>query len=249
MTRALPDFAAELAALTPLDRLRAARARIPGRVVFTTSLGLEDQVLTHLIFSHDLDIEVVSLETGRLFPETLDLWQATEARYGRRIRAFLPDAADVEAFVAREGVNGFRNSVEARKACCHARKVRPLARALEGAALWITGLRADQSANRAGSGLFAFDAALGLPKLNPLLDWSRDDVATFAAEQAVPVNPLHRVGFLSIGCAPCTRAVAPGEPERAGRWWWEEEAGGECGLHVSADGRLVRANQAGSATP
>ena len=139
---------------------------------------------------------------------------------------------ELEALVAAQGINGFYKSREARAACCDVRKVEPLTRALAGAAGWITGLRADQSAHRGAVGLVAADPARGLLKLSPLHDWTREAVRTFAAAHAVPANPLHANGFASIGCAPCTRAIGPGEPERACRWWWEDEAQKECGLHV-----------------
>jgi phosphoadenosine phosphosulfate reductase len=222
------------ASLSLAARLAAARAAIDGRIVFTTSFGIEDQALAHVIFSEDLNIEVVTLDTGRLFPETHQVWAETERRYGKRIAGLAPDRRSVEELVAADGIDGFRQSVAARHACCFVRKVEPLGRALAGAAGWITGLRADQSAERAGVKFAAFDEARGLLKINPLLDWSRSRVADFVREHGVPANALHARGFLSIGCAPCTRAVAPGEPERAGRWWWEQEDKKECGLHVSS---------------
>ncbi len=229
----------------PGESLRAIRAAVAGRIVFTTSFGLEDQVVTYLIACQGLDIELVTLDTGRLFPETYDVWAATEARYGVRIAAICPEAATLEVLVRRQGINGFRESVEARKACCHVRKVAPLARALTGASIWVTGLRADQSAARGGVEMLTEDRTYGLLKFSPLAGWSRDNVAAFTTAHDVPVNALHARGFPSIGCAPCTRAVKPGEAERAGRWWWEQEGEGiasqkECGLHVGADGRLGR---------
>ncbi len=224
----------------PLESLHAARAAIGGRFVFTTSFGLEDQVLTHLILSERLEIEVVTLDTGRLFPETYAVWAETEARYGARIGAIYPDANALERLVNAQGINGFRESVAARQACCHVRKVAPLARALAGAHVWVTGLRADQSATRGHVALLAPDETHGLLKLNPLAGWSRADALAFASAQDVPVNALHAQGFPSIGCAPCTRAIAPGEPERAGRWWWEDETRKECGLHIGPDGRVTR---------
>ncbi|KAF0230539.1 MAG: Phosphoadenosine phosphosulfate [Beijerinckiaceae bacterium] len=233
-------IAAVLLPKTPLERLKLVRDRIAGRIVFTTSFGLEDQVLTQLIFSENLDIEVATLDTGRLFPDTYTLWAETEMRYGQRIRGFVPEREHVEALLADQGINGFVLSVEARKACCGARKVEPLKRALAGAAVWITGLRAGQSANRGSMSVAEFDAGFGLLKVNPLIDWSREKAVAFASANAVPVNPLHAQGFLSIGCQPCTRALQPGEDERAGRWWWENDAAKECGLHVGADGKLVR---------
>jgi phosphoadenosine phosphosulfate reductase len=214
------------------ERLAAARAAIPGRLVFTTSFGLEDQAISHAIFAQDLAIEVVTFDTGRLFPETHEVWAQTEQHYGRRIQALVPDRHSVEAWVAEHGINGFRSSVEARLKCCGLRKVEPLERALKEAAGWVTGVRAEQSADRALMSFAAIDAQHRLLKLNPLLDWTRDRVASFVRDQQVPYNSLHDRGFLSIGCAPCTRALAPGEPERAGRWWWEQEEKKECGLHL-----------------
>jgi len=216
------------------ERLALASRSIAGRLVFTTSFGLEDQAITHAIFRAGLDIhiELATLDTGRLFPETYDLWAQTEEHYGRRIHAVSPDRSGLEALVARQGINGFRHSVEARKACCDIRKVEPLGRALAGAAGWITGLRAEQSAFRAAVPLAVSDEGYGLIKVNPLADWSRQDLARYVTDNAIPYNPLHDRGYPSIGCAPCTRAVRLGEPERAGRWWWEQEAKKECGLHL-----------------
>jgi phosphoadenosine phosphosulfate reductase len=225
-------------------RLRAARRLVAGRLVFTTSFGLEDQAITHAIFTHDLDldIEVVTLDTGRHFPETYEVWAETERHYGRRIQAFMPDTGAVEALVSAQGIAGFRASVEARQACCGVRKVEPLRRALAQAGGWITGLRAEQSAHRAATRLAEADAVHGLVKINPIADWSRTDVEHYVADNRIPYNPLHDRGFRSIGCAPCTRAVRVGEPERAGRWWWEDEAKKECGLHIR-DGRVERSRE------
>lgn len=227
--------------LKPVERLKAIRAAVQGELIFTTSFGLEDQVLAHLIAQSGIAVSFATLDTGRLFPETYTLWRETEARYGLRIAAYFPHHEAVQDYVADQGIDGFYATLEARKACCHIRKVEPLKRALKGAAGWITGLRADQSAARGETPFAAWDEGYQLTKFNPLLDWSRVQAAHFAETHGVPVNPLHAHGFLSIGCAPCTRAIAPGEPERAGRWWWEDEAKKECGLHVGPDGRLVRA--------
>jgi phosphoadenosine phosphosulfate reductase len=226
--------------LGPVERLGLLSRRISGRFVFTTSLGLEDQVLLHLIVESGIAADVVTLDTGRLFPETYELWAHTEARYGLRIHAFYPDATALEALVRERGVNGFYTSKSARTACCGVRKSEPLGRALNGAAVWITGLRADQSAARSTMPFVAYDPVHDLLKANPLLDWTREQTVTFARAQDIPVNALHDRGFVSIGCAPCTRAIEPGETERAGRWWWEEDETRECGLHL-VDGRLVRA--------
>jgi phosphoadenosine phosphosulfate reductase len=212
------------------QRIAAVRRDVCGRVVFTTSFGIEDHAITHAIFSQAIAIDVVTLDTGRLFPETYELWARTERRYGRRIHAVYPDRVGVESLVACQGINGFYTSVAARKTCCHVRKVEPLRRALAGATAWVTGLRADQSDERAGISFAAVDPHHRLIKINPLFDWTRERVLAFIAEHGIPYNPLHDEGFVSIGCAPCTRAVRDGEPQRAGRWWWEHEPK-ECGLH------------------
>ena len=222
-------------------RLAVIRACIPGRIVFTSSFGLEDQAIAHALLSQKLAIDVATLDTGRLFPETHEVWAATERRYGTRIAAFAPDRAGVEALLTRQGVDGMRASVAARLECCAVRKVAPLQRVLAGSAVWITGMRADQSADRAGLAPAAFDAQRRLIKVNPLFDWTREQTFEFIRAHQVPYNKLHDRGFLSIGCAPCTRALQPGEPERAGRWWWEQEEKKECGLHIAADGRVTRA--------
>ena len=226
---------------TPAERLRAVRAAVPGRLVFTTSLGLEDQFVTFLIHEQGLDVDLVTLDTGRLFPETYMLWGETEARYGLRIHAMAPDAPALEALVERNGIDGFYASLANRHACCGVRKVEPLNRALAGAAGWVTGLRAQQSAERAAVAFIEADATRGLVKINPLYDWNRDQLLAAIAAYDVPVNRLHAQGFASIGCAPCTRAIKPGEPERAGRWWWEDADHRECGLHIDDDGRVTRA--------
>ena len=229
----------QLAGLS-LDARLALVAALPGRAVFTTSLGIEDQVISAAIGLNRLDIHVATLETGRLFKETVDLIDETEARFDIAIARFRPEAADVEAYAAQYGLNGFYESVEARHACCGVRKLKPLARALEGADFWITGLRRGQSGNRASTPFAEFDAERGLIKLNPLADWSIEDINAYVEAQAVPINPLHAKGFPSIGCEPCTRAIKPGEPERAGRWWWENDEKRECGLHVPEASPLRR---------
>jgi phosphoadenosine phosphosulfate reductase len=220
-------------------RLEARLARSTERFVFTTSFGLEDQAITHALARTGAQIRFVTLDTGRLFSETLELWAETEARYDIVIEGMQPDSAALTALIGEQGPLGFRQSIEARKACCQVRKVLPLARALAGHDVWITGLRADQSAGRNAVPFEAADAAHGLTKLNPVFDQSREQLADYARAEGVPVNPLHQKGFLSIGCAPCTRALLPGEEERAGRWWWEQDRQKECGLHI-VDGRLVR---------
>jgi sulfate adenylyltransferase large subunit/thioredoxin-dependent adenylylsulfate APS reductase len=223
-----------LAGFNLTERLVAFREALGGAIVLTTSFGMEDQVILHHICQAGLDIDVVTLDTGRLFPETYTTWEETERRYGVRIRAVYPQQAALEELIAAQGINGFYRTLEARIACCDIRKVEPLRRALVGAQGWITGLRADQSGDRANINLVTADRAYNLLKLSPLFDWSRQAVQDFASAHAVPINPLHQKGFLSIGCAPCTRAVRPGEPERAGRWWWEDGSKKECGLHITA---------------
>jgi phosphoadenosine phosphosulfate reductase len=218
--------------LDPAGRLRELRRAIPGRLTFTSGFGVEGQVIFHLICTDNLDIDTVTLDTGRLFPETYALWARTEERYGRRIEAIYPQARELQQLVARQGINGFYNSVEARLSCCHVRKVEPLGRVLAGAQAWITGLRADQSQYRQTASFAEFDERRQLIKVNPLLDWSREQALDFARAADVPINALHAAGFVSIGCAPCTRAIKPGEPERAGRWWWETDGKTECGLHL-----------------
>jgi phosphoadenosine phosphosulfate reductase len=221
-----------LASLDLAERL-AFVAGLGGRSVFTTSLGIEDQVITAAIGTHRLPIEVATLETGRLFAETLNLIDETETRYDIAITRFYPAKDDIDAYASKYGLNGFYDSVEARHACCHVRKLVPLARALEGASFWITGLRRGQSGNRATTPFAEFDAERNLIKINPLADWDIDVIKAHVSSENIPVNPLHARGYPSIGCEPCTRAIKPGEPERAGRWWWENDEKRECGLHVA----------------
>jgi phosphoadenosine phosphosulfate reductase len=223
--------------LGELAELEARLAEIgraaPGPITFSTSLGVEDQALLHAICAAGAEVDVFTLDTGRLFPETVETIARSEQRYRLRIRVVAPEAADVEALVARDGVMGFRLSIEARKACCEVRKVRPLRRALAGAGSWITGLRRGQSAGRGTVPFAAWDGEHCLVKINPLADWPLDPLEAYVAAHDIPVNPLHARGFPSIGCQPCTRAVRPGEDVRAGRWWWENEDGKECGLHAN----------------
>jgi phosphoadenosine phosphosulfate reductase len=222
----------DVAALSPPERLAFLRRTVDGIIVFTHGFGIEGQLIFHWICERGLDIDVVTLDTGRLFPETYALWADTERRYGRRIRAIYPSRAALERLVAKRGIDGFYASKEARVACCAVRKTKPLERALSGAAAWITGLRADQNANRREAGFVGYDASRGVLKFNSLYDWTREAVLAEARRNGVPINALHEQGFVSIGCAPCTRAIGPGEPERNGRWWWENDAHRECGLHL-----------------
>ena len=223
-------LASELDALDLHGRLRWIAERFPGRAAFSTSLGQEDQVITDAIFRQSLPIRVFTLDTGRLFEETYALLAATRERYARDVEVYFPETREVEALVRQKGPLSFRSSVPDRKECCGIRKVRPLQRALQGVEVWITGLRREQSANRQTMRIIEWDEGYQLLKCNPLIDWSYEAVLGYIAAEAVPDNPLHRAGFISIGCAPCTRAIAAGEDPRAGRWWWELSKK-ECGLH------------------
>lgn len=196
------------------------------------SLGVEDMVLTDIIVRNKLPIEIFSLDTGRLPAETYDLIQRLRRHYGLNLTIYFPRHDRVESYVRQHGMNAFYESVELRKACCHARKVEPLQRALLGKKAWITGMRAEQSETRAELPVQQFDVANGLEKFNPLTGWTEAEVWAYVKTRDVPYNRLHDKGYPSIGCAPCTRAVAPGEHVRAGRWWWEDPASKECGLHV-----------------
>lgn len=191
---------------------------------------MEDQVITHMIASHKLPVQIFTLDTGRLFQETYDLIDLTRKKYKINIDVFFPDHKEVEHMVNSKGVNCFYESVENRKQCCFIRKVKPLKRALSGASVWVTGLRAGQSVNRQSFELVDWDADHQVIKYNPILHWTSEQMEVFIEQNKIPVNTLHRKGFPSIGCAPCTRAIAPGEDMRAGRWWWESSAK-ECGLH------------------
>ncbi len=220
--------------------LRAAREHAPA--VFTTSFGAEDMVIFDLIAGSDDDadtdaakttkaIAIATLDTGRLPDETYQVWQRATERYRRKVDAFFPAASALEQYVRIHGINAFYDSVPERKECCHIRKVEPLNRALAGRKAWITGLRRAQAASRGDLALEAYDPDHELVKFSPLADWSEDDVWAYLRARDVPVNALHARGYPSIGCAPCTRAIAPGEDVRAGRWWWESALGKECGLH------------------
>jgi len=201
-----------------------------GKVVFSTSFGQEDQVITALIAKDDLPITIFTLDTGRLFQETYDVFHKTLKKYKKEIKVYFPEASAVENLLETKGPNSFYDSVENRKECCFIRKVAPLTKALKGNSIWITGLRAEQSENRNSLDLFEYDAHFDIIKFNPLLKWTLEDVQKYIDDNNVPQNGLHKQGFVSIGCAPCTRAIAEGEGIRAGRWWWESSHK-ECGLH------------------
>jgi len=207
--------------------------------VFASSLAAEDMVLTDLILKHKLNIDIFSLETGRLHKETLNMLERIKETYDYEVKLYKPDTEAVDNYVKQHGLNAFYDSVDMRKECCRIRKVEPLNRALKGKKAWITGQRRAQSATRTELAVQEDDVAHAMQKFNPLADWSEDDVWHYIRSNNVPYNALHDKGYPSIGCEPCTRAIQPGEDVRAGRWWWENPESKECGLHV-VDGKLVR---------
>lgn len=218
--------------LSVTDTLKHLAGRFEGAISFSTSFGQEDQVITDMIFTADIPILVFTLDTGRHFEETYKVMSQTTARYEKKIKVLFPDQRKVEQLLTTKGPYSFYESVENRKECCHIRKVEPLQRVLEGTACWITGLRAGQSGARQDVSRFSYDPGYRVIKYNPLYDWSLERVTGYLYDNRVPYNLLHDKGFPSIGCAPCTRAVQPGEDIRAGRWWWENNTSKECGLHV-----------------
>jgi phosphoadenosine phosphosulfate reductase len=203
------------------------------RATFSTSLGYEDQAITHMIFSNNLPVDVFTLDTGRLFNETYSVLNRTRERYKKQIQVYYPKTDLIEELLSKKGPNSFYESIENRKECCYIRKVEPLKRALRGKEIWITGIRAEQSPDRKDLPVVEWDDDNELIKVHPLLNWSLEEVKVFIAKHNIPYNPLHDRGFVSIGCAPCTRAVKEGEDFRAGRWWWEDSTKKECGLHTS----------------
>ena len=213
------------------DALSATAKIFPGSMKFSSSLGQEDQVLTDIIARHHIDISIFTIDTGRLFNETYETLEKTRARYKINIDVFFPLTEAVEQMVNEHGVNLFYESVSNRQACCNVRKVEPLNRALQNASVWITGLRASQTDHRKNVPVVEWLSDRKIYKINPLLHWSFEDVINYINAFSVPYNPLHDKGFVSIGCAPCTRAIEPGEDPRAGRWWWELSHK-ECGLHL-----------------
>lgn len=201
------------------------------KIVFSTSFGQEDQAITHAIASTNSTIEIFTLDTGRQFQESYELMDLTIKKYSLSLKTYFPSTSAVEKLVAEKGFNSFYTSVENRKECCFVRKMEPLNRAISGAKVWVTGLRAEQSENRADMPIVEWDENRQLFKINPLIDWSFETLEKYLVEHKIPQNPLHKKGFVSIGCAPCTRAISEGEHPRAGRWWWENSQK-ECGLHA-----------------
>jgi phosphoadenosine phosphosulfate reductase len=226
------DLEKSLQSLSLADRLGQIRKHFDGdRIVFSTSFGQEDQAITHAISSERLNIEIFTLDTGRQFQESYELIDLTTKKYEIALKTYFPNTQKTEELVAQKGFNSFYQSVENRKECCFIRKIEPLNRALEGAHIWITGLRAEQSDNRSSMPMLEWDEAKKILKFNPLIDWTYAELETYLHTHKIPQNPLHKKGFVSIGCAPCTRAIAEGEHPRAGRWWWENSQK-ECGLHA-----------------
>ncbi len=226
------DLEKSLKTLSLADRLSLLRNHFAGqRIVFSTSFGQEDQAITHAIATEKLEIEIFTLDTGRQFQESYELIDLTTKKYGIALKTYFPDTQKTEELVAQKGFHSFYQSVENRKECCFIRKIEPLNRALQGAQIWITGLRAEQSDNRSSMPMLEWDEAKKNLKFNPLIDWTFTDLESYLNTHKIPQNPLHKKGFVSIGCAPCTRAIAEGEHPRAGRWWWENSQK-ECGLHA-----------------
>lgn len=214
------------------DSLQLLVEKYPGQVTFSSSFSYEDQVVTHEILSNQLPISIFTLDTGRLFAETYSVWSSTNAMYNTRVKAYYPNAELLHEFVSSKGPNSFYESVDNRKQCCFIRKVEPLKRALAGKAVWVTGLRAEHSSGRHDLPQLEWDESNQVIKYHPILHWTTEQVKQYISDHHIPYNPLHDKGFVSIGCAPCTRAIRPGEDFRAGRWWWEDAGKKECGLHV-----------------
>jgi phosphoadenosine phosphosulfate reductase len=228
------DLAKQAERLEAQDIVRLVHQRFGRKVALSSSFGAEDMVLIDMLMKVDPRARIVTLDTGRLPQETYNVMDAVRERYGAAIEIFFPQAEAVQAMVAEHGLNLFYHSVENRKLCCGVRKMEPLRRALAGLDAWMTGLRREQSVTRTDVHAVEWDESNKLVKVNPLADWTRDDVWRYIREHNVPYNALHDRGYPSIGCLPCTRAVQPGEHERAGRWWWEHPETKECGLHVAA---------------
>ena len=224
---------ADMANILPIEKvIQNLAEQFPGQITFSTSFSFEDQVISHFILSNQIPVSIFTLDTGRLFGETYSVWSATNERYQTEIKGYYPDHSLLEPFVGEKGPNSFYESVENRKGCCFIRKVEPLKRALKGNSIWITGLRAEHSANRHNMPQVEWDEGNQVIKYHPILHWSTKEVKDYINENNIPYNILHDRGFVSIGCAPCTRAIKPGEDFRAGRWWWEDNSKKECGLHV-----------------
>lgn len=221
----------DIEGLDALAILQYVENKFADQAVFSTSFGIEDQVITDLLSRVNTHADIFTLETGRLFPETYYVWNRTLDKYKLPIKAYYPNTQAVEELVSSKGPSSFYESVENRKECCYIRKIEPLKRAIQGYSIWITGIRADQSENREDMHQVEWDEVNQLIKIHPLFYWTYQDVVDFIKKNFIPYNPLHDKGFPSIGCQPCTRAVQEGDDFRAGRWWWEDKSKKECGLH------------------
>jgi phosphoadenosine phosphosulfate reductase len=231
MHQEILSIQASLKDQTPENALQYIAVRYPGKVIFSSSLSYEDQVITHLIFFNNLPIDIFTIDTGRLYNETYSVLQSTLETYKKPIRVFYPQTTAIEKMVSQKGPSSFYESVENRKECCFIRKVEPLKRALQGYKVWITGIRAEQSKERKAVSAVEWDEANKIIKFHPILNRTLEEVKQYISKHRIPYNPLHDKGFVSIGCAPCTRSIKPGEDDRAGRWWWEQDNKKECGLH------------------
>ncbi len=216
---------------TSVRELLASAVQQYGKVIYANSLGAEAMVLTDIIWTHVPQIDIFSIDTGRLHEETYELLEKLERRYKKRLRIVYPTTESIESLIGKQGVNGFFHSIDARRNCCATRKIEPFKRAIAGYSAWVTGVRREQSAARALGQPIEWDAQYGLQKVSPLLDWSEEQIWQYIRARQIPYNALHDKQYPSIGCAPCTRAILPGEDQRAGRWWWEQPESRECGLH------------------
>ena len=228
----IPSLQKEVKGKTPQETIAWFLNKFQDKISFSNSMGAEDQVITDMICKIDKSASIFTLDTGRTFPETFDLIDRTNKRYGINIKVYFPNASEVEAMVNKKGVNLFFESIENRKECCHIRKIEPLKRAFKNLDVWICGLRREQSVTRTNLDIVEWDENNNLVKLNPLVDWTEQQVWDYIKENNVPYNKLHDQGFPSLGCQPCTRAIREGEDVRAGRWWWEDPESKECGLHA-----------------
>jgi phosphoadenosine phosphosulfate reductase len=232
MQEKIPSLIPRFSDASPENILSYFLKEYRGEIAFSTSLSAEDQVLTDIILGICRDCKIFTLDTGRLFYESYEVLDRTNARYNIHIEVFFPDYKEVEEMVKSKGINLFYESIEKRKLCCNIRKLHPMQRALQGMKIWITGLRKEQSLTRENMQVLEWDNTLNILKINPLINWSEEDVWNYIRKHKLPYNILHDKGYPSIGCAPCTRAVEKGENPRNGRWWWENPETRECGLHL-----------------
>lgn len=222
---------AEFKGKSPEEVIQFAVEKFGDKIALSTSLGAEDQALTYMLVNINKDTRIFTLDTGRVFPETYDLLSRTSKKYKKDIEIFFPEKDLVQQMVKEKGINLFYDSIENRKRCCHIRKIEPLQRAFKGLDAWICGLRAEQAVTRSDAQVFEWDQVNNIVKINPLVDWTEEQLWEYIKQHKIPYNKLHDKGYPSIGCQPCTRAIMEGEDVRAGRWWWEQPDTKECGLH------------------